>query len=608
VFMVASLIAGMVGCAAGSTVNRVSRFAAGSGTTVSPYQIADWHHLDSMRSYRRKHFVLLNDLDATTAGYAEIAGPAANGGEGWRPIGAWDPYDYGGYLGFTGTLDGQGYEIRDMFIDRADRGEAGLFGYVAPAGVVKNVGVVNASVTGEREIGALAAHNDGNVVNCYSSGNMAGDWWVGGLVGANYDGTVHDCYSMANVTGKYGEAGGLVGRNRGAISNSYATGSVTGRSSIGGLVGDNDTGIVSNCYSGASVTGADGVGGLVGTTWLGGGTIFNSHYNYDEVLINGADVITIGALFGEDFEEWLANGRFLDIDGRLAQQDGYYVIEDVRDFKQLLIFGQDASLRFRLDDDLDLTADTNLYIPYLAGEFHGNGHKVSNLSFHSDFVSQVGLFGYLAGGRVSAVGVENADITGRNYVGGLVGYIREGTVSNSYAEGDVAGHQQVGGLVGENYEGIVDNCYSRGSVTGGGAVGGLLGYLREGTVSNSYSRASVSGGQWVGGLVGTVLPAGAVSNCYAGGNVTGERFVGGLVGLAVRPDKVRDSFWDVETSGMAVSSGGVGKTTAELRDHATFLAVGWDITAVAPGETDPAHVWNIISGQTYPFLSWEPVS
>jgi hypothetical protein len=54
-----------------------------------------------------------------------------------------------------------------------------------------------------------------------------------------------------------------------------------------------------------------------------------------------------------------------------------------------------------------------------------------------------------------------------------------------------------------------------------------------------------------------------------------------------------------------VSDGGTGKTTVEMQNIATFTA--WDIIAVVdPGEPNPASIWNIVDGETYPFLSWEP--
>jgi len=647
-----ALIAGMVGCA-----------------PLPPIEIRDWYDLHAVRNNLGGSYILMNDLDSTTAAYMELASETANWRRGWEPIGTSDDR-------FTGSFNGQGYEIRDLFINRPDENYVGLFGLVDEGGVMENVGVVNAIVAGKQH--------------------------VGGLVGIN------------------------------------------------------------------------------------GGTVTNSYYNYDEVLINGENIITIGALFAEDFEQWLANGKFLDVNQRLSQEDGYYVINNVSDFKELLAFGQDGSLKFRLTSDLDLGNEANFYIPYLAGEFDGNGHKILNLSFDFDFASQVGLFGYIAsGGRVTQVGVENVNITGayrvgglvggndgtvsnsyssgnvtgdgcvgglvginegtvinsyvsgsvtgwytvgglvginegtvtsshssgsvtgwytagglvginsetvRNsfstgsvtgnyYVGGLVGgnegtvrnsistgsvagewdvgglvgsnygavrssfftgsvtgnyYVgglvgrNDGTVSNSYSTGSVAGEWDVGGLVGSNY-GTVSNSYSTGSVTGNYYVGGLVGG-NEGTVSNSHFTGSVTSNYYVGGLVGINGWDGTVSNSYSNGNVTGDEYVGGLVGVNfgtvsnsyssgnVTGDEyvgglvgvnwggtVSNSFWDTKTSGQATSAGGTGKTTTEMQEIATFLGAAWDICMVDPGATNFAYTWNIVHAQTYPFLSWQSV-
>ena len=661
-----------------------SEFHGGTGTAEDPYQVADWHQLDYVRNYLDSYFVLVNNLDSTTAGYEELASGTANQGAGWQPIGTEDQL-------FTGTFDGQGYEIRDLFINRPDEYGVGLFGTVYEEGVVENIGVVNAIVTGNggvgglvglnylgtvsdsystgsvsgydvvgglvglnvgntsycysagsvtgtgsasevTGVGGLVGMNYGNISFCYSTGSVTGVSPVGGLVGFDYFGTVSDSYSTGSVSGQDG-VGGLVGvHGLGTVSDSYATGSVTGNLGVGGLMGGNSFGTVSNSYSTGSVTGDDFVGGLLGYN-ANNGTLSNSYYNYDEVLINGENIITIGALFAEDFEEWLANDKFLDINERLSEEDGYYVVNNVDDFKELLAFGQDGSLKFILKNDLDLVTEPNFYIPYLAGEFDGNGHKISNLSFNFDFVSDVGLFGYLApGGEVTHVGVENVDITGGRNVGGLVGYIWDGTVTDSYSTGSVSGNDDVGGLVAYNYYGTVSSCYASGTVTGTSHVGGLVGWNDEGTVSNSYATGNVTGTSYVGGLVGR-NDEGTVSNSYATGNVTGTSYVGGLVGYKYYGTvnncyssgtvtgnssvgglvgwnyygTVSNSFWDTETSGQATSDGGTGKTTTEMQDITTFSLAGWNIIAVGgSGERNPVYIWNIVNNVTYPFLSWQP--
>jgi hypothetical protein len=500
VFLItAALIAGMAGC----------------DDYTPPSQnleIQTWYDLDAVRNNLAGNHTLMNDLDSTTPGYEELASP-------WEPIGTRS-------VPFTGSFDGQDYEIRDMFITCPDERDVGLFGYVGEGGIIKDIGLVNATVTG-------------------------GDY-VGGMVGDNW-GTVNNSYSTGSVTGHFGRVGGLVGSNRGTVSNSYSSSSVTDDVRVGGLVGAN---------------------------W--DGTVINSYYNYDEVLINGENIITIGALFSEDFDEWLANDKFLDVNERLSQENGYYVVNNVTDFKELLVFGQNASLKFRLNNDLDLSTEPDFYIPYLAGEFDGNGHKISDLSLNFDLVSPLGLFGYLApGGKVTQVGVENVNITGDSLVGSLVGWNR-GNVSNSYSTGSVAGyHYYLGGLVGWN-RGNVSNSYSTGSVTRAGYVslyvGGLVGW-NGGDISNSYSTGSVNGSTHVGGLVGR----------NEGGNVS-------------------NSFWDIQTSGQSTSAGGTGQNTTEMQYIATFSGAGWNITAVALNKTNPAYIWNIpTTPPDYPFLSWQPV-
>lgn len=557
IFLIAvAVIAGMVSCG-----------GDGTPTTV---EIRDWHDLDAVRDSPGSDYLLMNDLDSITSGYLELASPAANGGKGWQPI----------ERPFAESFDGQGYEIRDLFVSRPDERNVGLFGLVCEEGVIQNVGLMNLAVTGNE--------------------------YVGGLVGENLNGTVRDCYSNGNVVGDR-HTGGLVGWNWGSVSNSYAAGSVSGSGYGGGLVGDN-SGTVSDSYSTGSVTVLSYVGGLLGCNRLG--TVSNSYYNYEEVLINGEHIITVGALSDEGFEQWLANDKSLNVNERLPQENGYHVISDVSDLKELLAFGQDDSVRFRLKSDLDLGATADFYIPYLAGQFDGNGHKISGLSLDLDFVSAVGLFGYIApGGKVTGLAVENANIAGNSSIGGIVG-LNYGDVSNSCFAGSVAGEDNVGGLAGASV-GTVSSCHSTGSVTGKQYVGGLVG-RNDGTVNNSYSTGNAIGDRAVGGLVGWNRE-GTVSMCYATGSVTSNACLGGLT--CTNSGTISNSFWDTESSRQATSNGGTGKTTAEMKDIDTFMDTEtegldepWDITAVATGETDPSYIWNIVDGQTYPFLSWQPVS
>ena len=217
-------------------------------------EIWDWYDLDAIRDNLSGSHILMKDLDSTTAGYTELASNTANQGKGWQPIGTQDN-------AYTGTFDGQGYEISDLFIDRPSEADIGLFGVVDERGFVRNVGVVNTDVTGEWLVGGLVGLSFGTVSNCYCSGSVSGNDQVGALVGHN-DGTVSNSYSTGSVSGN-DLVGGLVGGSIDTVSNSHSSGTVIGESRVGGLVGGIN-GIVTNSYSSASAIGDRQIGGLVG--------------------------------------------------------------------------------------------------------------------------------------------------------------------------------------------------------------------------------------------------------------------------------------------------------------------------------------------------------
>jgi hypothetical protein len=247
------------------------------------------------------------------------------------------------------------------------------------------------------------------------------------------------------------------------------------------------------------------------------------------------------------------------------------------------------------------------------GGLYGQGHRIRDLFIDLPGENEVGLFGFVGkGGVIENVGLVNATVTGYEHVGGLVGSNWDGSVSNSYSTGSagsVRGYKRVGGLMGWN-RGIVSTSYSTVRVTYARSVGGLVGY-NTGAVSDSYSRGSVTGFEYVGGLIGTNHIGGTVITCYSSTAVTYELPPkGGLVGVNYMfLGGVKDCFWDTQTSGQADSAGGTGKSTNEMKDMDTFSSAGWNIIAVAnPNTRDPSSIWNIVDGETYPFLSWEPVS
>ncbi|MGN6316611.1 two-partner secretion domain-containing protein [Trinickia sp.] len=194
---------------------------------------------------------------------------------------------------FTGQFDG----LRHV-IDGAQLDQTGLFGWVGRGGIVRDVGLTNASTESELAGGLLASQNDGLVTRVYSTGSVAyippgtgprrpGASDFGGLVAVN-NGTIAQSWSSAAITGPSdlpigaasGHLGGLVADNNGAITQSYATGAVSGGSqaSIGALVGANsNSGLVTHSFATGLVEGgANGGSGLIGA---GGGASADDYWN-----------------------------------------------------------------------------------------------------------------------------------------------------------------------------------------------------------------------------------------------------------------------------------------------------------------------------------------
>ncbi len=161
------------------------------------------------------------------------------------------------------------------------------------------------------------------------------------------------------------------------------------------------------------------------------------------------------------------------------------------------------------------------------GTFNGNGHEIRKLIIDRPDEDYVGLFG-ASKEEIKNLGIIDADVNGKNVVGGLVGQ-NDGKIEHSYAIGEVIGNEYIGGLVGYNWEyGKVVNSYSRGDVNGEDYVGGLIG-VNWNEIDNSYSTAAINGGWFLGGLSG--YNRGTIKNSYATGLVSGDRDLGGLVGV-----------------------------------------------------------------------------
>ena len=196
------------------------------------------------------------------------------------------------------------------------------------------------------------------------------------------------------------------------------------------------------------------------------------------------------------------------------------------------------------------------------GTFDGRGYTINNI-FISAGRHAVGIFGSNAG-TISNVGVIGGNISGIDFVGGLVGF-NFGTITKSFtSQVNVSGHGAVGGFVGGNGTG--------------------------GVISESYANSRVGGGYYAAG--------------FAGAN-SGDTFWADNNGFH------RSSWAGTITDSYSLAAGGAGgfagrnagTTNIALEGGLDAYAVKYGTTGLPSGFS--SSIWGIVPGYSYPYLLWQ---
>lgn len=373
--------------------------------------------------------------------------------------------------------------------------------------------------------------------------------------------------------------------------------------SVGGIVGvANGTVSISNCEMNGGVIGGHQIGGLVGFAQGCNLTI--------EGCINNATVTTTSQ--ASDNNRTSAGG-----------------------FVGYVNAGATVTIKSYIDENGQTKKSTN------------NG-KISTTS-SADNKGVGGFVGYSYGKitLTDCVNEKNATITGKERVGGLVGYIGKAD-SDSQKEMVISGCENkaavtsnstndvygIGGIVGYNsgHKVAITNCINSGAITGTHETAGIIGYSDHSEISGCTNSGAVSGFATVGGIVGkmgggsivsckntaTVKAskardidgdgnldgaylggiagwiAGNVNNCYNSGTVTTEtswgnsNIVGGIVGFLVNGKTVSYCY----NSGTIVGSSQIGGiigylpgalTTVTYCYHSGKINSVWNENNVAKG-------------------------
>lgn len=240
-----------------------------------------------------------------------------------------------------------------------------------------------------------------------------------------------------------------------------------------------------------------------------------------------------------------------------------------------------SSLLVGFSDDVDVV-DT-----------HGSGTVTGVSGTHECIGGLAGDFLFGSTMTDSSFSGTVLDPTG-TLVGGLVGCaLWPATITRSSFDGSVTGNDWVGGLVGWLAEAEIIDSFAVGEVTAVATAGGLVGWqdvdgpdFDQVAVSNSYANVALDGAGPVGGLIGSGESAAIEASFWAAGLATS----GALTAIGAAHDLAGNP-----TAGTAATD------PDDLRSFAFLDAAGW---AIVDGWADPAtssDVWGVCERMGLPF-------
>ncbi len=188
----------------------------------------------------------------------------------WESIG-WYDKSQKQFFAYEGTFDGNDKTITGLKLLRSTETAGredinryvGMFTQIGGNGVVKNLTLKSAHLSGYYYVGAIASSNMGLIEGCHvEQGKVQGGVFVGGIAGMSGTGEITNSHNSSSVSGAW-QVGGITGSG-GHLTACYNSGDIlaTGEQ-VGGISGSNGESIIA-CYNTGSVTGTDIVGGIVG--------------------------------------------------------------------------------------------------------------------------------------------------------------------------------------------------------------------------------------------------------------------------------------------------------------------------------------------------------
>lgn len=603
-------------------------YAGGDGSESNPYQIATPAQM-------------LRLAITTTELYSSHFTQTANinmSGCVWEPIGGTPIGDTIGPW-FSGTYDGDGFEVSNLVSDPSSNYPLGFFGKVRNA-VIRDVVIVNSTLIGNDYVGGLMGVAEDTIVSHVTVDDVVVDTpnVAGGLIGYSELGVIN--ITNVSVSGKVTAvdyAGGLIGYSAGKVVIVGVETDVevfASRVFAGGVIGySNGVTELANASVSGTVGASDYAGGVTGYS-LGPSEIsatsasvaVTAVSNHAGGLIgysNGSAAITQSSVTGTVSAGNYVGGLIGYSFGasEISATSASVVVTAEDDYAGGFIGYSNGSATITL-----VSASGSVKADNYAGGLIGQSLPDTVVSYSSSTAEVLAKTDY-AGGLLGSSDEDTSvldssasgDVTSDGWAGGVIGFAFGTTFSRSFSDGDVNSDGPAGGLVGAGWEIEISDSYAAGDVQAvEGFAGGLVGEAVDVVLSNTYATGRVEGKLGAGGLIGQAGFTSVVDSHARNTAVVSPNFIGGLIGLPFNLGDevtVTNSFWTTEALDAAPTNvAGTGKTTAQLTSLVTFtetategLDTPWKIVGGWLAYEAGVSVWGMCPQENsgYPFLLWQ---
>lgn len=477
-------------------------FARGVGSSTDPYIIctpAQFNSIGADSAFFDDSFLLASDIDLSSYNFTnyKIIGEVLSCSDASMP--------------FSGTFDGGGFTVSNLSLIDPLNSYLGLFGCVT--GIVRNTNFENIILEGTDRLALIIDAGKKERAKAvisnlhYKSGDIKGDSNLGGIVATGRNLRIENSSTEITIIATGNIIGGIIGQiedgevlNNESKSNIHSTSlrtdSALTSADLGGIVGWSENSIIKNNTSSGNLKGDRNVGGISGYL---DGSFFESNLSRTLISMNG---------------------------------------------------GNEA-------------------------EAHG------------------GLAGYVNNSITNSNRFDGT-VSGRNEVSAGYGYLEASKIQGDYTSGTITSTEdRIGGIVGRCFNSNISKVHSDASLTNHWwALGGLVGYLEESTLENSYFSGTVTSDEanHMGGVVGVSDNSTMINNYSSGITASWAK---GFLGSDAGGSVIQNNYYASATAAFASARLGPGvieaKTDLELKTLSTF--VNWNFGLI----------WKFVVGE-YPTL------